>query len=307
MSATSIALCAMAAALLAVGAALLAHLRREDRLGQRLLEVQGRSNALAELGGMPSIGGLLRPVAVLGAMVARSGILSVRTLSELQRTLHMAGLRGGAGLSLFIGAKLLLLAGSPVGAYALMARADWWPEFWVALAFGSGIIGVLAPDLIIRRRRKAYLLALDQGLPDALDMLVICSEAGLALEAAFERVGAEIGHAHPVIAIEMQTTVQEMRINADRRKALLGLGQRTGLESLRRLGSTLVQTMQFGTPLSQALRTLSAEMRQEMLIRFEGRAARLPVLLTLPMILFILPCVFLVVGGPAIVQVFKSF
>jgi len=171
----------------------------------------------------------------------------------------------------------------------------------------AAVMGLLAPDMVIRRRRRAYLRALDLGLPDALDMLVICSEAGLGLEAAFERVGMEVGHGHPVIAQEMQTTLQEMRINADRREALLGLGRRTGLESLRRLGSTLVQTMQFGTPLSQALRTLSAEMRQEMLIRFEGRAARLPVLLTVPMIIFILPCVFLVVGGPVLVQVFHSF
>ena len=102
-------------------------------------------------------------------------------------------------------------------------------------------------------------------------------------------------------------SVDNLEINADRRAALIGLGQRTGLENLRRLGGTLVQTMQYGTPLSQALRTLSAEMRQELLIRFEERAARLPVLLTLPMILFILPCVFLVVGGPAIVQVARSF
>ena len=171
----------------------------------------------------------------------------------------------------------------------------------------AGILGLLLPDLIVRNRRKSYLALLNHGLPDALDMLVICSEAGLGLEAAFERVSTEIGRGHPVVAQEMEITSREMRINADRRAALLELGKRTGLENLRRLGSTLVQTMQFGTPLSQALRTLSAEMRQETLTRFEGRAARLPVLLTLPMILFILPCVFLIVGGPALIQLFQTF
>ena len=170
---------------------------------------------------------------------------------------------------------------------------------------GGAIVGLLAPDTVIRSKRKTYLRALDQGLPDALDMLVICSEAGLGLEAAFERVGNEIMHGHPVMGQEMQLTVQEMRINSDRRMALISLGQRTGLESLRRLGGTLVQTMQFGTPLAQALRTLSAEMRAELLVRFEEKAARLPVLLTLPMIMFILPCVFLIVGGPAFVQLTK--
>jgi tight adherence protein C len=97
-----------------------------------------------------------------------------------------------------------------------------------------------------------------------------------------------------------------MRVNADRRVVLMNMGKRTGLVSLRRLGVTLVQTLQYGTPLSQALRTLSMEMRQESLTRFEARAGRLPVLLTVPMIVFVLPCVFLIVGGPAVVHIMRA-
>jgi tight adherence protein C len=97
-----------------------------------------------------------------------------------------------------------------------------------------------------------------------------------------------------------------MRVNADRRVALLNMGIRTGLISLRRLGATLVQTLEYGTPLSQALRTLSSEMRQEALNRFETRAARLPALMTVPMIVFILPCVFLIVAGPAVVHLMQA-
>jgi tight adherence protein C len=92
---------------------------------------------------------------------------------------------------------------------------------------------------------------------------------------------------------------------ADSRVALANMGNRTGIDGLTRLGTTLIQSMQYGTPLSHAMRVLSAEMRQETLTRFETRAARLGVLLTLPMIVFILPCVFMVVGGPAAVQVFR--
>ena len=103
----------------------------------------------------------------------------------------------------------------------------------------------------------------------------------------------------------MLNVAREMRVNADRRVALLNMSARTGLVCLRRLGVTLVQTLEYGTPLSQALRTLSAEMRQEALTRFETRAGRLPVLMTVPMIVFILPCVFLIVGGPAIVRVMQ--
>ena len=97
-----------------------------------------------------------------------------------------------------------------------------------------------------------------------------------------------------------------MKILSDRRQALVNMGERTGLDSMTRLGSTLAQSLKYGTPLTQALRTLSAEMRQMQLIRFEERAARIPVLLTIPMILFILPCIFLVVGGPAAVRVVQT-
>jgi tight adherence protein C len=294
--------------LLVGGLMLLAQLRHDERLRLRIEEVQLR----AELATGPDVvvaglGGFLRVIAGIGEIIAHSGLLSSRTLTDLQVTLNMAGLRGKFAVRLFVGGKILLLLGLPGLTYLLMLQLHWWPSPWLAMVVGSGIIGLLAPDFIVRRRRGAYLRALDLGLPDALDMLVICSEAGLGLEAAFERVSNEIIHGHAVMGQEMRITLQEMRINSDRRAALLGLGRRTGLESLQRLGGTLVQTMQYGTPLSQTLRTLSLELRHETLLRFEGKAARLPVMLTVPMILFILPCVFLVVGGPAIVQVFQSF
>ena len=292
--------------LITVGFVLLAYLKQEERLALRISEVQRRASMLPDLPDSTSSVGLLQPVEALGAFIARSGLLSLRTLTELQQTLHTAGLRGRTGLSLFVGAKLILLVGLPLIMFLVLAQVGSWPVYWVGLVGGAAIVGLLAPDTVVKSKRKTYLKALDQGLPDALDMLVICGEAGLGLEAAFERVGNEIVHGHPVIAEEMQITLREMRINADRRAALIGLGQRTGLESLRRLGGTLVQTMQYGTPLGQALRMLSVEMRTELLVRFEERAARLPVLLTMPMILFILPCVFLIVGGPAAVQAFSK-
>lgn len=136
--------------------------------------------------------------------------------------------------------------------------------------------------------------------------MVICAEAGLGFEPAINRVAAEIRQAHPAISEEFGKTASELRVAADSRMALINMGKRTGLESIKRMTSMLVQTMRYGTPLGDALRVLSAEMRQEMLIRYETRAARLPVLLTIPMILFILPCIFLIVGGPAVVQVMKT-
>lgn len=287
---------------------LLAYIREEDRLTLRIQEVQQRGENRTELTPATRAGspGFLVPVAVVGGIIARSGLLSTRTLEELQQTLHSAGLRGQAGLSIFVGAKLLMLLMLPTGALAVMTQLNWWPSSWNLLVPGLAVVGLLAPDYIVRKKRERYLKSLDAGMPDALDMLVICTEAGLGLELSFERVSTEIEMGHPVVSREMTTTVQEMQINADRRVALIGMGERTGLLALRRLGGTLVQTLQYGTPLSDALRVLSTEMRQETLMRFEERAARLPVLLTIPMVLFILPCIFLVVGGPAIVQVLEA-
>jgi tight adherence protein C len=138
-------------------------------------------------------------------------------------------------------------------------------------------------------------------------MLVICAQAGLGLESAMRRVAIEIGAAHPSVAAELEATLNEMRIAVDSQRAIANLGARTGLPSLKRVTSTLVQTLQYGTPLTDALRVLSAEMRQDVLTKFEARAARLPVLLTMPMIIFIFPCIFIVIAGPAALQIIKAF
>jgi tight adherence protein C len=143
-------------------------------------------------------------------------------------------------------------------------------------------------------------------LPDALDLLVICAQAGLSLSPAMGRVAAEMMNVHPAVATELALTVRELEILPSAAEALHNLARRTGLATLDRLGRTLAQTLQYGTPLTDALRNLAAETRQQVLTRFEGRAAQLPVLLTLPMILFILPCVFIIAGGPAVLQVIKT-
>ena len=247
--------------------------------------------------------GVLRLVARVGDAITRGGLLSASTLEDLELRLSTAGIRGRSALTAFIGAKLLALAGLPLLTWIVVA--GWSSSMRIAAIAVAGLVGMLLPDYVVRTLHKRHLKAVERGLPDALDMLVICSEAGLGLEPAIERVGREIGHAHENVAEELLNTAREMRVNADRRAALMNMGTRTGLASLRRLGVTLVQTLQYGTPLSQALRTLSAEMRQEALTRFETRAGRLPALLTVPMIVFILPCVFLIVGGPAIVHVMQ--
>jgi tight adherence protein C len=138
-------------------------------------------------------------------------------------------------------------------------------------------------------------------------MLVMCAESGLSLEPAMFRVGTEIQGAHPAVGAEFLLTCSEFQVSTDSTGVLNNLGERSGLPEMKRVVATLSQTLQYGTPLAEALRVLSGEMRTELLTKFEEKAARLPVLLTLPMILFILPSLFLVVGGPAILQAMRLF
>jgi tight adherence protein C len=242
-------------------------------------------------------------VRALGQLILRTGVLSSRTRAELELTLASAGYRGRNGLELFVGGKILLLVGLPLLTLFGLREISASPLLSMVMPAAAGAVGLLLPDFVVRHRRKRYIQRVEQGLPDALDLLVICAQAGLGLTAAIIRVAEEMQQGNADIGLELALTANELQIMTDSRVALQNLGARTGVAGLVRLATTLGQSVQYGTPLSQSMRVLSAEMRKEVLTRFEARAARLGVLLTLPMIIFILPCVFLVVGGPAIVQV----
>ncbi len=274
----------------------------QERHAMRVASIRQRAG-IASVISSPSRSAILRMVSSIGVMIAGSGILSKKTLAELQQTLIVAGFRDRNGLGLFVGSKLVLLAVLPMLGWFALGHFGVSPLVHNCGTLACAVIGLLGPDFVIKRIRAAYLACLDKGLPDALDMMVICSEAGLGLEPSITRVATEIAHTHPAVSTELLQTASELRVISDRRLALQNMGTRTGLESLQRLGATLIQTSQYGTPVAQALRTLSGEMRTEMLTKFEERAARLPVLLTVPMIVFILPTVFAVVGGPAMLQV----
>ena len=274
------------------------HITKRDRLAARVRWV--RQDHDLELEAISSRGARgVRALIGIGNLFARSGLLSAKTLSELGRTLQSSGFRGGNTMAIFIGSKVALLMLLPLTTFFLLQHVSLSTRTQYLALGVSAVGGLLLPDSWVKRKRSGYLKRLERGLPDALDMLVICTEAGLGLEAAVERVGQEMRGSHPEVSRELIITAHELRIAADRKQALNGMSIRTGLQSIKRLGATLIQTMQYGTPLSHALRSLSTEMRQEILLRFEANAARLPVLLTLPMILFILPTLFMIVGGPA--------
>jgi tight adherence protein C len=288
-----------------VGYALVLELGRSSRLNNRLQLVTGRADHI-ELDDKPPGSVALQGISALGMLIARSGILSRKTLAEMTSTLEGAGFRGGRGLGLFIGTKILCFFLVPLLIYFLL-RHVFVSEFGTIVKIMAGaILGLLLPELYATNIRKRHLAQVELGVADALDMLVICADSGLALEAGLARVAQELGGLNGALAMELTQTSQELSIGSDMRRAMDSLGARTGLQPLKRLATTLAQSLQFGTPLTQALRTLSAELRQEALVKFEERAGRLPTLMTIPMILFILPCVFLIVAGPAIVNVLNT-
>lgn len=180
------------------------------------------------------------------------------------------------------------------------------PTMSLAVVGGAAGLGYLGPRLWVKNRATKRKKALRRSLPDALDLLVVCAEAGLALNAALDRVVREMARSSHEIADELGLLLIELNFLDERRKAFTNLCDRTDLDDFRSIANTLQQAEKYGTPLSQALRVLGADFRQERLTKAEEKAARLPAILTVPMILFILPTLFIVIIGPAILKTIDS-
>jgi tight adherence protein C len=167
------------------------------------------------------------------------------------------------------------------------------------LVAGSLILSYKSPDIFLSNLIQKRSDAIRKALPDALDLLVICAEAGLTVDAAFHRVARELGRGYPEMADEFALTAIELGFLSDRRQAFENLATRVALDSIKGVVTTMIQTEKYGTPLASALRVLSAEFRNERMMRAEEKAARLPAIMTVPLILFILPVLFVVILGPA--------
>ncbi|TIX51319.1 type II secretion system F family protein [Alteraurantiacibacter aquimixticola] len=169
------------------------------------------------------------------------------------------------------------------------------------------VLGYKGPELYLQNVSSKRTLAIQKGLPDALDLLVICAEAGLTVDAAFNRVAKELGRAYPELGEEFALTAIELSFLTERRQAFENLAYRVDLDAVRGVVTTMIQTERYGTPLASALRVLSAEFRNERMMRAEEKAARLPAIMTVPLILFILPVLFIVILGPAACSIADAF
>jgi tight adherence protein C len=245
-----------------------------------------------------------------GSLIAASPIFGTVEQQRLLKLLAAAGLKGGGSLANFVASKVCTAV--------VLAGLVWllleWQHLFAGMmvlrvaAFGAALmLGWRLPDFILNRLIKQRRVRLEQGMPDALDLLVICAEAGLSLNQSIEEISRQLRLSNRDVADEFAATSAEMRVLPDFGQALDNMVERTGLADLRSLTATLKQSLKFGTPLAESLRMIAGEMRAARHARIEERAARLPVLLAVPMLLFILPSLLMIVATPVVLRIMDTF
>jgi len=238
-------------------------------------------------------------------------VLQDSQLKDIQQKLAQAGIRKKEWAVAIVLARMIgpIVLGIIFG--VLIYAVDYFPLWPAYKKFGlfaaMVILGYKGPDLWISNLMGKRTKEIRKGLPDALDLLVICAEAGLTVDSAFARVARELGRAYPELGDEFALTAIELSFLTERRLAFENLAYRVNLESVKGVVTTMIQTERYGTPLASALRVLSAEFRNERMMRAEEKAARLPAIMTIPLILFILPTLFVVILGPAACSISDNF
>ncbi|KVD79245.1 fimbrial protein [Burkholderia sp. ABCPW 14] len=284
--------------------------RTRDRIAERVRRVTaqaGAPSAMTMLHREDFRQGLSRQLARLGERLPEFDPMQ---RVKLGRQLTRAGFRERRAVSSMIGIKLscaLLLAGAALLLSPYIPRFGTYFVIRALVMIGAFVVGLIVPEyvlaaLIARRRRK-----IAACLPDALDLLVICTMAGNSLATSIKRVSLELARICPPLADELSVCADEMTIGGGSAAVLINFAARVDLPSARSLAATLIQSQQYGTPITQALRTLSRAERAEQLIALEEKAAKLAPKITLPMMMFILPTVALIAGGPAVIRLLAIF
>ena len=238
-------------------------------------------------------------------------VLQDSQLKLAQQKLAQAGYRNKEWAVAVIFARLVLPVVLGLLTMLVIYGINYFPEWGSFKRFGAFaamvVLGYKGPDIFLKNKITKRTHAIRKGLPDALDLLVICAEAGLTVDAAFARVAKELGRAYPELGDEFTLTSIELSFLTERRQAFENLAYRVDLDAVRGVVTTMIQTERYGTPLASALRVLSAEFRNERMMRAEEKAARLPAIMTVPLILFILPSLFIAILGPASCSIADAF
>lgn len=247
-----------------------------------------------------------KQVKKVGDFIISLGLFNAANLEKIRNSIQLAGIRDNTAYKLFIGSKMVLCIGIPILIAIFGVSAHIHTNSIIMSAVGGAIFGLILPELYIKNLRDKYKVQVRAGIPDALDLLVVCVDAGLAIETAILRVCDEMMTDYPNLANELFITSQELKMNVSIGEALRNMADRLDIEEITKLATTLSQSMTYGTPISISLRTLASEIRQRTLIEFEEKAAKLSTKMTVPMILFILPGMILMIIGPAIGGVVAS-
>jgi tight adherence protein C len=222
--------------------------------------------------------------------------------SSLRKTLGFAGIYSPNAVKVMTGFKVILLAGGLLSGYLFGTASN---QLMLGLSLG-GLAGYLLPTIWLKQKIKKNQKALAYGLADGLDLMVVCVEAGLTVDAAMHRVGQELMIAHPAISREFAITYMETRVGLSRQEALKNLGTRTGNAPLQSLASMLTQADRFGTSIANALRIHADTLRQARQHAAEEMAAKASVKMSFPLVLFIFPATFIVLAGPTVIGLMNS-
>jgi len=233
------------------------------------------------------------------------GLINLQHLlssEDIRNELAQAGLRGRGVVPAYVSSRILFGIGSAVATIVILGLSQDFPYpdiMKFAFAGLAGVVGFFLPKILLKNTVSKRQGEMIRGFPDALDLLTICVESGLGVEAAFGRVTEEIIEVTPILAQEFGMLAAELAYLTERRQAYENFSNRTGLATAKALSTALIQSDQYGTPVGVALKVLSQEKRDERMSAAEQKAAALPAKLTVPMIIFFLPVLFVVVIGPA--------
>jgi tight adherence protein C len=285
-----------------------------DRLASRMRYVaterqRMQAQRLAQLNQLRGEAKLRKdPMSFMKKLVESLNLRKALETDQTRMKLKMAGFRHDSSVIAFLFARVTLpiLTFLLVFTYLYFLRPEGLhPLVRVGVALAGGYLGFYLPNIfvsnIIQRRQKS----IARAFPDALDLLLICVQAGMSIEAATNKVATEIGNRSLPLAEEFNVTTAELSFLQDRRRAYEDLGNRTGLAAVNALCTSLIQAERYGTALSQAMRVLAKESREMRMAEAEKKAAMLPPKLTVPMIVFFLPVLIIVILGPAIIQVME--
>ncbi|MGL3110413.1 type II secretion system F family protein [Bradyrhizobium sp. BR 1432] len=226
-------------------------------------------------------------------------------LEELRTILHSSGFNHHRSLPIWIGVKVVSMFLFPVIALLLAQLSGRGPADVLVFTLVGVVIGIMGPRLILTVLKRRFDAAIRLGAPDMIDLLVVCSEAGMGMESALGRVAEEMKQTNPAMAWVLHRLLDDLRILPNRIDAFENLANTS--EGLRRFGTMISQSLQYGTPLSQALRSIAVDLRRERITKLEERAHKLGAKLTIPMVLFLLPAMFVIMGGSPVLHLVRSF